>query len=181
MEQWFIGEPVDYLWVGLSSCLLYFYVIMLARVFGHRSLSSMSSFDFLVTITTGSVLALGMANRQVPTLMAALAVLVLFALQELVAKLKRATNHARPLLERKPLILMKDGKVLEKNLATADLTRPELMATLRRHGIIHLQQVSLVVVEVNGSISVLRDDPEIPLQDELLLGVKQEDDWIGIN
>lgn len=64
----------------------------------------------------------------------------------------------RRLLEPGPLPLVRDGRIQQRNMRRELVTRDELMAQLRQHGIERLSQVKLATMENDGSISVIRAD-----------------------
>lgn len=66
----------------------------------------------------------------------------------------------RRLLESGPLTLVRDGQIQQRNMRRELVTRDELMAQLRQHGIERLSQVKLATMENDGNISVIRHDGE---------------------
>jgi len=64
----------------------------------------------------------------------------------------------RPLLEGSPLVVIEDGKPIEKNLRRERLTVIELQEQARLHDIPSLDQVQWAVLETNGAISFLKKD-----------------------
>lgn len=67
----------------------------------------------------------------------------------------------RRLVEGTPTLLVRHGKILDENLAKEKLNRDDLQQALREHGIANVAEVSLAVLEIDGAISVLRND-EMP-------------------
>jgi uncharacterized membrane protein YcaP (DUF421 family) len=80
----------------------------------------------------------------------------------LIAQLEWRFPKLRTFVEGSPTILISDGKILEKNLRQEKISKEILLQALREHGITDVSGVQLGVLEVDGSISVLRKD-EKPL------------------
>ncbi len=70
-------------------------------------------------------------------------------------------KKVRRLVEGSPTLLIHDGKIIPESLSKEKVTREELEQALREHGIAKVEEVSRAVLEVDGSISVLRAD-EMP-------------------
>jgi uncharacterized membrane protein YcaP (DUF421 family) len=79
----------------------------------------------------------------------------------------------RKLVDNEPMLLMKNTKIIEKNLARAKVTHSDLRAKLREANVTQINQVQAVVMESTGDIAVLHhDDPDHELDDVLLEGVQ---------
>ena len=65
-----------------------------------------------------------------------------------------------------PLLLVRHGRVIHRNLRSEHLTLEELKATLRENGVASFERVRAAFMEADGTISVLqyksRDDPKPP-------------------
>ena len=150
--------------LGLVWCAL------LIRVTGLRALSKMASFDFVVTVATGSLLAgAAQATDWAGFVQPCLAVAGLFVVQGAVALLRRDVP-AMQLLLNEPLLLMRDGEVCEGALARSRMSRDDLAAKLREANVLGLGEVRAVVLETTGDVSVLHG-PE--LEARLLKGVQE--------
>ena len=155
--------------VLIASALIVVAVITVVRVNGLRSFSKMSGFDFAVTVAIGSLIA-GVANLSVPVTIGALAVVVLIAVQRLVARLRRSTEIEK-VVDNEPLLLMHDGEILSRNLSKTRVTEHDLFAKLREANVTHLDQVRAVVMETTGDVSVLHGDT---LDGRVLRGVRTD-------
>jgi uncharacterized membrane protein YcaP (DUF421 family) len=82
--------------------------------------------------------------------------LTLLVLNYLVADLSGANRRFRRLIQGQPSLLVHDGKIIEANMAREHVSTDELERALREHGIQNVHDVALAVLEVDGSISVLK-------------------------
>ncbi|WP_300008167.1 YetF domain-containing protein [Pseudonocardia sp.] len=139
--------------VVLATIGMYLALLVLVRLFGQRSLSSMSGTDMACVVALGAVI--GRASLlQVPTLGAGLIALgTLFVLQRLFLLGRRRVGG---LLSNDPVVLVDDGRVDLQALRRARVGEDDLRQRLRLAGITRCEQVALAVLERNGAISVLR-------------------------
>lgn len=142
-------------------------IIVLARLNGLRSFSKMSNFDFALTIATGSILASLIVSAD-PPWKELLALCTLFLARFAISKTRQAFGWVEDIIDNKPLMLMYEGVVLEKNLPLARVTRSDIRGKLREANAIQLNRVRAVVLEATGDVSVLHGDS---LDEELLKGV----------
>lgn len=147
--------PIQAVDVVISAIGIYCGFFILIRILGQRTLANMSTFDFAGVVALGAV-----AGRAVlgytPTLGAGLIALVtLLALQALVGQLRRTKTGAR-VVRNPPRMLMAGSKVLTGNMVRAHVVESELFAKLRSAGIRSQSEVACVILEANGTISVLR-------------------------
>lgn len=140
----------------LDALVLMSGVILLTRINGLRSFSQMSSFDFAMTVATGSIIgAVVVAPDRGPDLgLAALAAVFLW--QWLVARLRRRSDRFESVVDNRPVLLMDGATVLQDNLDAVKMARGDLMSKLRAAGISDLDEVRAVVFETAGTVSVIR-------------------------
>ena len=152
----------------VSTICVFAVVVLLTRLSGPRSLGKMSSFDFAATVAIGSTLA-STALASTPLATGAAVLVVLFGLQAVVAVLRRRGAFGG-LVDNSPLLLMAGPEVLDDHLRQARISREELFGQLRSSGVHRLEQVTAVVLETTGDLSVLTGGA--PVDPVLLAGVR---------
>lgn len=173
LSEWFDTSGTGILAVILSAIGVYAAVIALTRVAGLRSFSKMSSFDFVMTVAIGSLVASAVLLEDPPLLRAVFALATVYGLQYGVAWLRRASPRFSSLIDNEPLLLMDGPEVLEENLRKARVTKDDLRAKLREANVLDPRQIRAVVLETTGDITVLHGDPNGPeLDPGLLRGVR---------
>lgn len=146
------------------------WVVFLVRIVGLRSFSKMTSFDFVMTIATGSLLAgMSQANDWLGFLQPAIAAASLFLVQWLIARLRKRSDTLEDAIQNEPTILMRNGIIDEAALKRTRVSRDDLIAKLREANVLSFDQVLVVVLETTGDVSVLHGDH---LSDDLLYGVR---------
>lgn len=171
----FTVEPaLDVLLRGLIlSALGLLWVVLLVRVNGLRSFSKMTVFDFVMTVAVGSLLAgAGQATTWAAFAQSLLAMAGLFLVQYGAAKLRRTSDTFESLVQNNPVVLMRDGEVLEEALSHTRVARSDLIAKLREANVLNLDEVRAVVLETTGDISVLHGDA---CSETLLRGTRRVD------
>lgn len=154
--------------VVVSTVVMYLVMVLLVRMLGPRVLSAMSGFDLAALIAFGAIIgrtALGL----LPTLASGLiALATLFVLQATIG-LIRAHRFGLAVVDHHPVMLMAGGRMLTDNMARAHVMPGEVQSRLRLAGVRNAEEVAAVILEPNGSVSVLRRG-EL-LEPQLLSGV----------
>ena len=164
MDDWLVDSWSDLWQVPLSALAMLLVVIAVVRTVGLRSFSKMSSFDFAVTVSVGSILG-GVATSSAPLANGAVAVASLLGVQAIMSLIRSRTTAVETAIDNTPLLLMDGPTMLDQNLRSARVTRSDVVAKLREANVLRLVDVRAVVLETTGDISVLHGsdqvDPEI--------------------
>lgn len=154
-------------WSGLSRTLVVgvmAYIVMVAflRISGKRTLSKMNAFDLIVTVALGSTLATVLLSEDVALAEGALAFAVLIGLQFIVTWSSVRALWVRKLVTGEPRMLYYRGKLLPDALRTARVTVNEVEAAVRSSGMATLAEAESIILETDGSFSVIRQQPGEP-------------------
>tara|TARA_R110002049_G_scaffold139740_2_gene300459 strand:- start:497 stop:1018 length:522 start_codon:yes stop_codon:yes gene_type:complete len=170
MKEWIFTNLDTLQFIVISTIGIYLSVILLTRVFGKRSFSKMSSFDFACTIAIGSIIASTLLSKSVSLIEGVFGLIIIFLLQGITAYLRRFSFFSN-IVDNKPLFLMKGKEILWDNLKKAQVTEGDLRAKLREANVIELSEVKAVVFEATGDISVLHSSKEDKLDNWLVKDV----------
>ncbi|WP_224483437.1 DUF421 domain-containing protein [Robertkochia aurantiaca] len=182
MKKWFVSTPEDALAIVLTALGIYLAVIIYTRVFGKRSFSKMSSFDFAMTVAVGSMIATTVLSSSVSLFEGIVGLLAIYSFQ-LTAAFFRRSKRFRRMVDNQPLLLMDGEHILEQNLKRARVTKGDLRSKLREANVIELSEVKAVIFETTGDIAVLHtSNPEKEVADWLLKDVIKdpESEYKGI-
>lgn len=155
-------------WLSLARILIvgpaaYLLLVAMLRVSGKRTLSKLNAFDLIITVALGSTLATIVVDGTVPLADGILALLVLIALQYVVSLLSTHSHRVRSLVKGEPTLLVRDGSYLAEAMAQQRVTREEIEAALRSKGVLSIRHAAFVVLETDGSLSVVdRPLPQAP-------------------
>ncbi|NKI34741.1 DUF421 domain-containing protein [Wenzhouxiangella sp. XN79A] len=155
----------------LRAFLVMITIVLASRIFGLRSFSKMSSFDFSVTVAIGSVLATAVTMRDQSVWVPITAVLALFVWQMTISPLRRRIGMIQRAIDNRPLLVVEDGKVLNDNLARGGMTRADLWSRLRAANVAQLEEVKIAVLETTGDVTVIHGSHAV--SPELLEGVQR--------
>ncbi|GGK40494.1 hypothetical protein GCM10008955_37890 [Deinococcus malanensis] len=149
------GWSVEFLVrVILSVVLLYILVIFIARGFGARTFASFTSFDFLINVAAGSLVASSIMGRNLTE--GALALLCLALLQWATSFLSARSQRFHDVVDNPPVVLIEYGQYREAVMRRARVSRQSLEQQLRSQGVSDVAQVRLAVLESGGSVSVVQ-------------------------
>jgi uncharacterized membrane protein YcaP (DUF421 family) len=148
-------DGVSDLWriaIGISTYAL---LVAVLRLSGKRTLAKMNAFDLVVTVALGSSMATILLSRDVALSEGVLALGLLVVLQFAATRASVHWSAARRLLKSDPTLLLRDGELLSEALRQQRVTASEVRQAVRAHAIGGLEQVTAVVLETDGTFSVI--------------------------
>ena len=141
--------------IVVRAFIAFVFVFLLTRVIGRRELSSLEPFDLLLLIVTGDLIQQGITQNDLSVTGLILTVGMFGTLTLIASYLGWKFPRLRPILEPDPLILVEDGKVIERNLRKERITAEEIAAEARLQQIESLEKVKWAVLESGGRISFI--------------------------
>lgn len=155
--------------IVVGTIFIYGLLILYTRIFGLKSFSKMTGFDFINTIAIGNLFAMSIGTGDPKLLIGAVTVGLLFSMNYLVSLIQFKSEKAQQLLDNSPILLMKNGKFIDENINKSKVTIDELRGKLREANVIRLSQVKALVLETTGDVSVLHStDSTIEIEDFLM-------------
>jgi uncharacterized membrane protein YcaP (DUF421 family) len=146
------SDIVRILAVGAAA---YLTLVALLRVSGKRTLAKLNAFDWVVSVALGSTLATVLLSSDVSWSEGAVALFLLAALQFLVARTTTWLPGGRSVVTARPTLLLEDGRPFDGALRRQRITMGELRQAVRASGSGDLSSVAAVVLETDGSMSVI--------------------------
>ncbi len=156
MQMFFDGwtGPLRTLVVGV---LAYVALVALLRVSGKRTLGKWNAFDLVVTVAFGSTLSTALLSKDTSIFQVVCAFAVLVGLQFTVTWLSIRSSHVRDAVKSSPALLLRRGVFLDDALRGERVSEGEVRAAIRASGIAAVEDVHAVVLETDGTISVIRN------------------------
>ncbi|MFP4281309.1 MAG: DUF421 domain-containing protein [Verrucomicrobiota bacterium] len=139
----------------LIGVFAYAALVLFLRISGRRTLSKMNAFDFVVTVALGSTLATVLLSKSVPLADGLLAFGLLIGLQFLVTWTSVRLQWVQRIVTGEPIMLLFRGACLPQALRKARVTENEVRAAVRSAGLARLEEVDAVILETDGSFSVI--------------------------
>ena len=153
----------------IGTILIFILIVIYTRIFGLKSFSKMTGFDFVITVAIGSILGMTINSGNPSVLLGAAILLILYGLNYAVTVLRYKSEKAEDLIDNNPLLLMENGEVIWENMKVSKVTEAELQSKLREANVIRLKQVKAVILETTGEISVLHtNDESIQVEDYIM-------------
>ncbi len=135
---------------------VYFFLLLVFRIIGKRSLSQITSFDFLLLLIVGEATQQALLGQDYSITNALLVIMVLVGVDYLLAMLKERSRAVERILEGAPLIVVANGKVLETRIKRAGLDEDDVLKAARlKHGLERMEQIKYAVQERDGNISII--------------------------
>lgn len=159
------GPFVRILVVGVG---MYAALVILLRVSGSRTLSSMNAFDFIVTVAIGAVFGRALTAKDVALTEAMFAFALLVSLQYVVSWLKARSSGFQLAVTNPPRLLYFRDEFLQGPMVRQRVTADELRAAVRKKGFGSMDDVEAVVLESSGEFSIVRSIDHASALDETI-------------
>lgn len=149
---------LHYLLIALQSTAVYLFIVLAFRLLGKKELAQLSVVDLVFILLISNSVQNAMVGSDNTLLGGLAAATGLFLINYLFKFLMRKFPDFSKAVQGEELILIYKGRVNEKNLDQSMLSKEELEAAVREHGVETIQQVDLAILEVDGNISVMSND-----------------------
>ena len=139
----------------IRAAVAFAFVYLITRVIGRRELSSLQPFDLILLVMIGDLVQQGVTQNDFSVTGAILVGGTIALLTVAVSFLSFRFPRLRPALEGEPVIVVEDGKPIERNLRRNRITLEELAAAARQNQLASIEDVRWGVLETNGQISFI--------------------------
>jgi len=156
----FQGEKLNILELFIRTSILYFMLFGSAKVMGFRQPGILTSYNFLMAAGISHIAASRMVNPKA-RLVDAIAIIILYTLINLF--ISYLYFKAPSVVSQKPIILVRNGKVIKNNISKAKLTIDNLISILRQKDAHNLEKVEYLIAESTGDFSVAVNNNSLPI------------------
>ncbi|MDG5485812.1 DUF421 domain-containing protein [Mycolicibacterium gadium] len=155
--MWFdaVGDIARVVLIGSAA---YISLIVILRISGKRTLAKLNAFDLVVTVAVGSTLATILLNSDVSFAEGVTALVLLAVLQFLAATISSRFTVGRAVVTATPTLLFSQGRYLDEALRGQRVSVDQIRQAIRSTGRGDVGQVAAVVLESDGSLSVIAKD-----------------------
>lgn len=175
-----------YLILVLKTIFMYFFVIFVYRLMGKKEVGQLSIVDLIVSILIAELIALSIESKDPNILISVVPILVLVLVQMLISYITLKNERIRDLIDGKPTIIIKNGKLNFTEMSKLRYSLDDLLTQLRLQGVKSIDKVKYAVLENNGDLSVFKDDSDYPLplildgviDYEVLKEINKDYNWI---
>ena len=156
----FFNNWFSLLRILVIGTLAYAGLVLFLRISGKRTLSKMNAFDLVVTVAFGSTLATTLLSKDVALVEGLLAFALLILLQFLITWGASHSRGFQKIIKAEPRLLAFEGEALDDAMRRERVTDVELDAAIRDAGLPGVESTYAVVLESEGTLTV------IPRQEE---------------
>ncbi len=137
------------------TVILYLILMVGLRLMGKRQIGELEPSELVLTLIISDLAAVPMQNFGIPLVNGLLPIVTLLCLPLLLSFFSLKSIRFRSLVCGHPTVIVRDGKVLEQNMARNRFTVDELFEQLRGQGYSDLSAVKYAILETSGQVSVL--------------------------
>jgi len=156
----FQGEKLSILELFIRASILYFMLFGSAKVMGFRQPGILTSYNFLMAAGISHIAASRMVNPK-SRLVDAIAIIIVYTLINLF--ISYLYFKVPSIVSQKPIILVKNGKIIKNNISKAKLTIDNLFSILRQKDAPNLEKVEYLIVESTGDFSAAVNNNNLPI------------------
>ena len=154
-------------WSTLARTLIagvtaYGALVVFLRISGKRTLAKMNAFDLVVTVAIGSTLSTVLVSKDVSIADGVLALALLIILQYIVAWSSVRSKRIRRIIKSDPVALVHGGELDREVMLRERISEDEVLSAMRTSGYADVEDVRTVVLETDGSFSVIPHPDEPP-------------------
>ena len=146
----------------IRTIVLYLVLIAVIRMMGKRQIGEMEPSEFVVTMLVANLASIPMQDGGIPLYSGLVPILTVLGVELILTALSMRSVKLRQLLCGTPVILIENGKILQKNLRSTRITLDELTELLRGKDVLSPETVQYAILETNGNLSVFPFPEEKP-------------------
>jgi uncharacterized membrane protein YcaP (DUF421 family) len=151
----FGDPPVTFmLEIVLRVVLIYVFAVAFLHVLGKRGQKQLTPLEYMVIIALGSATGDSMLYPDVPVLHAAVVVVALMAVTELISQLKLRVPQIGSYIDTHPTTIVEHGHLVDENVRAERLSDAEVVGMLRERGVRNIGDIEYAFLEVSGAMSV---------------------------
>ena len=141
---------------------VYFVIFLIFRLMGKREIGELSVMDLVVFILLAEIAVFSIEEKEQPFWLAITPMFILLIIQRFTAYLSLKSTRLRTFLDGNPTIIIRNGKINEKEMRKQRYNIDDLLVQVREAGIIDVNEVELAVLETNGKLSVFKKEDQPP-------------------
>lgn len=140
----------------IRTVILYAMIIIAVRIMGKRQISQLQTSELVVTMLISDLAVIPMQDSGQPLFSGLIPIFVLIALEVLLSVIMLKSGRLRRVICGKPVVVIEDGKILQKNMKELRMSIEDLFEQLRQKDVFSLNEIAYAIVETNGAMSVVK-------------------------
>ncbi len=144
--------------LAIRLALTFFTLLALARIMGRKEISQMTFFNFISAITIGNIAGSLATRNEFSIQNGVLALLGWTGFTLLMGYIDLHSKKLRKVIEGEPVVVIKEGQILENALKKVRLNMDELKVLLRQNKVFSLNEINYAILETDGKLSVMKKE-----------------------
>jgi len=147
--------------IAAKSGFIYLFLIFGLRLLGKRELGQMSVYDLVLIIVIANAVQNAMIGNDTTLVGGLVAALTILLINRVFTWFIVRQPNFKNFLLGVPVLVVRNGKILKGPMDKAGITRDNILAAMREHGLSDLEKVQIAVLEIDGSISIVPEESQI--------------------
>lgn len=147
--------------VFFRALVLYCVVFLVIRLMGKKELSKVQPFELAIIIVISDLASAPMSSRGLSLLDGIVPIITLLLAYLIFLLLNHSSNKIQDIVCGKPILIIKDGKINEKEFDNQKYTVSDLMSQLHEKDVFSISDVKYGIIETNGNLSVIKNDQNV--------------------
>jgi len=140
----------------IRTVILYAAIILAVRIMGKRQISQLQTSELVVTMLISDLAVIPMQDNGQPLFSGLLPIFVLIVLEVFLSLLMLKNGRIRHLICGNPIIVIRQGKILQNNLRILRMSIDDLFEQMRQKDVFAIKDVAYAIVETNGALSIIK-------------------------
>ncbi len=154
--------------IFVRTVIIYILLIGTMRLMGKRQLGELEISELVTTLFLSEIASLPISNQTIPLVFVIIPLVTILAMELFLSVLLVKFPKLKGIAATRPSVLIRKGKVDQKELLRVRLALDELISEVRQAGYAHLDEVYYAILEQNGKISIIpRKGAQPPTADDL--------------
>jgi uncharacterized membrane protein YcaP (DUF421 family) len=139
----------------IRATVVFLFIFLITRIAGRRQLSSLEPFDLILLVVLGDLVQQGITQSDESVTGTLIVISTITLLSVAVSWASFRSAAVRTVTEGEPIVLVQDGRVIERNLRRERLTRGDLEEEARGQQVTSIEDIRWAILEDGGTISVI--------------------------
>lgn len=142
------------------TVVIYIVILLVFRIMGKREIGELSVVDFVISIMLAELAVISIENESAPMAKQIIPMLVLMCIQISLAFVSLKSENLRKFIDGSPSVLIRKGKIDEREMRKQRYNFDDLMLQLRQKDIKYMSDVEFAILEPSGDLSIIKKDTE---------------------
>ncbi len=135
--------------------ILYLFVSVAIRIMGKRNIGELQPTELVITLLLSEFASIPIEDNSIPLINSLIPVMILISLEIINSVISMKSTKFRSISDGNALLIIKDGKLDQKQLKKLRFTVDDVLSALRQKDVFDINEVAYAIIETNGTLSVL--------------------------